>query len=207
MTLNDDLSADRYATLSDEPAQQEIVRLRSALECVGRSEQEFADTFENGVLAIHWVGPDGTILRANQAELNLLGYTHTEYVGRNIADFHCDAPVIEDLLARLDGGEVVRNFSARLRRKDGSVKHVLIDSSAYREGDRFIHARCFTRDVSAEVAAQERWHLAAAATGDLIWDWNILAEDVTWTGTVEPYFSRGAGSNPVSDYHAWAERV
>jgi two-component system cell cycle sensor histidine kinase/response regulator CckA len=207
MTLNDDLSADRYATLSHEPPEEEVLRLRSALERVGRSERELADTFENSAVAIHWVGPDGTILRANQAELDLLGYTREEYVGRNIADFHCDAPVIEELLARLDGGEVVRNFAASLRCKDGSVKHVLIDSSVYREGDRFIHARCFTRDVSAEVAAQERWLLAAAATGDLIWDWDVLAGEVTWTGAVQPYFGGGSGSGPVSDYRAWAERV
>ena len=70
------------------------------------------------------------------------------------------------------------------------------------------------RDVSAEVAAQEelrrnqeRWHLAAAATGDLIWDWDVVAGDVTWTGSIQPYFGGGAGSNHVSDYHAWAERV
>ena len=134
MALNDGPSADRYATLSHASPEQEVVNLRSALERVGRSERELADTFENGALAIHWVGPDGTILRANQAELDLLGYTHGEYVGRNIADFHCDAPVIEGLLARLEGGEVVRNFPACLRCKDGSVKHVMIDSSVYREG-------------------------------------------------------------------------
>src|SRR5919199_880071 len=29
--------------------------------------------FENAAMALHWIGPDGTILRANQAELELLG--------------------------------------------------------------------------------------------------------------------------------------
>ena len=67
-----------------------------------------------------------------------------------------------------------------------------------------------TREVAAQEELrrkQERWHLAAAATGDLIWDWDVLAGDVTWTGAVQPYFGGGSGSNPVSDYHAWAERV
>ena len=54
---------------------------------------------------------------------------------------------------------------------------------------------------------QERWHLAAAATGDLIWDWDVLAGDVTWTGAVQPYFGGPSGSTPVSDYHTWAEKV
>ena len=54
---------------------------------------------------------------------------------------------------------------------------------------------------------QERWHLAAAATGDLIWDWDVLAGDVTWTGAIQPYFGGASGPTSVSDYHAWAERV
>jgi PAS domain S-box-containing protein len=35
------------------------------------------------------VGQDGTILRANAAELTMLGYSEQEYIGRNIADFPC----------------------------------------------------------------------------------------------------------------------
>src|SRR5712691_8615812 len=38
------------------------------------SEQNLADFFENGAIALHWVSGDGIILRANQAELDLLGY-------------------------------------------------------------------------------------------------------------------------------------
>jgi PAS domain S-box-containing protein len=36
------------------------------------------------------VGRDGTILRANKAELSMLGYGPEEYIGRNIAEFHAD---------------------------------------------------------------------------------------------------------------------
>ncbi len=81
---------------------------------------------------MHWIGPDGTILRVNQAELDLIGYDREEYVGRNIAEFHADADVIEDILRRLTAGEVLHDYPARLRCKDGSIKHVVIDSSGYR---------------------------------------------------------------------------
>ena len=33
-----------------------------------------------------WARPDGIVLRANQAELDMLGYGREEYVGRPIAD-------------------------------------------------------------------------------------------------------------------------
>ena len=50
---------------------------------------------------LHWVGPDGTIVWANQTELDLLGYTRAEYIGHHSAEFHVDRPVIEDILLRL----------------------------------------------------------------------------------------------------------
>ena len=110
--------------------------------------RELTDFFENAALALHWVGPDGTILRVNQAELELLGYTREEYVGRNIADFHVDRPVIEDILRRLSSGETVHSQEARLRCKDGSIRDVLITSNVQWDDGKFVHTRCFTRDVT-----------------------------------------------------------
>src|SRR2546425_11733391 len=89
-----------------------------------RSEQELSDFFDNAVIALHWVGPDGAILRANRAELELLGYSREEYVGHHIADFHVDPAVIEEILKRLTMGETLRNVPAALRCKDGSIKDV-----------------------------------------------------------------------------------
>ncbi len=113
-----------------------------------RSERELSDFFENAAVALHWVGPDGKVLRANDAELAMLGYARTEYVGRSIADFHADPPVIADILARLSAGETLADYPARLRCKDGSLREVLIHSSVYWEDGKFIHTRCFTRDIT-----------------------------------------------------------
>ena len=106
-----------------------------------RRRQDLEDFFENASVALHWVASDGSILRVNQAELDLLGYTREEYVGRHIADFHADPPVIQDILARLTRGERLDKYEARLKAKDGSVKHVLISSNVqFREG-QFINTR------------------------------------------------------------------
>ena len=50
----------------------------------------------------------GTILHANRAELNLLGYSAEDYIGRNIAEFHADPATIENILYRLKRGESLR---------------------------------------------------------------------------------------------------
>ena len=114
----------------------------------GRSAVDFEDFFENGSLALHLVGSDGIILHANKAELELLGYSAEEYIGRPITDFHADQHVIDDILARLTRGESIDKLPARLRARNGSIKHVEITSSAqFRDGE-LVHTRCFTVDVT-----------------------------------------------------------
>ena len=120
---------------------------------------ELDDFFENGTIGLHWVGPDGTILRANRHELQMLGYTRNEYVGRNIAEFHASQEAINDILNRLSGGEIIDNYEAQLRCKDGSIRHVLISSSVLWDEDRFVHTRCFTTDITERKKAEETQRL------------------------------------------------
>ncbi|HEY6147972.1 MAG TPA: ATP-binding protein, partial [Thermoanaerobaculia bacterium] len=119
-------------------------------------EQELADFLENAVEGIHKVGPDGRILWANRAELALLGYEESEYVGHLISEFHADETVISDILEKLRRGETLYDYPARLRCKDGSIKHVLIHSNVYRENGKFLYTRCFTRDVTDRVKLEEK---------------------------------------------------
>ncbi len=133
----------------------DITERKSSEEKLRQSEQELADFFDQATVGLHWVGPDGIILRANQAELNLLGYTRNEYIGRAIADFHADCPVIEDILRKLSGGEELHDYPARLRCKNGAIRDVLISSNVFWEDGRFVHTRCFTRDITDRKRAEE----------------------------------------------------
>ena len=133
----------------------EITERKRAEETLRRNEKELSEFFENATEAIHWVGPDGTILRANRAELNMLGYSAEEYVGKNIADFHADKDAISDILHCLKSGETLQGCLARVLHKDGSIRDVQINSSGYFENGEFIHTRCFTRDITEQKRAQE----------------------------------------------------
>ena len=134
---------------------RDVTEQRQAEADLRASEQELADFFENATVGLHWVGPDGIILRANRAELDMLGYSREEYVGRPIADFHADQDVICDILNRLQGGEQLGDYPARLKCKDGAIKDVLIDSSVLWRGGEFVHTRCFTRDVTERKRAED----------------------------------------------------
>jgi PAS domain S-box-containing protein len=119
-----------------------------------RNEAQLTDFFENSAVAMHWVGPDGTVIRVNQAELDMLGFEREEYEGHHIAEFHVDPGVIHDILKRLQEGEVLKNYEAQLRCKDGSIKDARINSSAYFENGTFIHTRGFTHDNTERKRAQ-----------------------------------------------------
>ncbi|NEK18395.1 PAS domain S-box protein [Rhizobium leguminosarum] len=128
---------------------------RKALEGEVRSRAaDLDDFFENSAIGLHIVSGEGIILRANKAELSLLGYDAGEYVGRHIAEFHADAPVIGDILHRLSCGEKLDRYPARLRARDGSVKQVLITSNSRFDDGKFINTRCFTTDVTSLHEAQ-----------------------------------------------------
>ena len=139
----------RAAALEGEVAHRKLVE-----DTLRRRDRELTDFLENATEGLHWVGPDGMVLWVNRAELELLGYSRAEYVGHHISEFHADAVVAADMLDRLAAGEELRGYEARLRARDGSIKHVLINSNVYREDGRFVHTRCFTRDITDWKEAQ-----------------------------------------------------
>ncbi len=128
---------------------------RQANEQLRRSQQELADFFEHAPVSMHWAGPDGRILKANQAELDLLGYASAEYVGHHVTEFHEDPVAMRAVLDRLARGETVQNHEARMRCKNGSVINVLIDSNVLLENSAFVHTRSFTRDITFRKRAEE----------------------------------------------------
>jgi len=130
------------------PSNRHTLNSAPALGDIEQREKELRDFIENAAVALHWVGEDGTIRWANRAEMALLGYSPEEYIGHNIAEFHVDAAVIENILRRLKKGQDLEGCQARLRCKDGSIRYVLINSSVYREEGRFVHTRCVTLDIT-----------------------------------------------------------
>ena len=138
----------------------DITERKQAEEKIRRAEHDLRDFVENATVGLHWVGSDGSILWANRNEMEMLGFSAEEYIGHHIAEFHADKPVIEDILMRLTQGETLNNYEARLRCKDGSVRHVLISSNALWEDGKFVHTQCFTRDITElkRAEAQTREH-------------------------------------------------
>jgi PAS domain S-box-containing protein len=138
---------------------QDISTYRAVTEELRRKSADLEDFFDNSAVGLHIVSGEGIILRANRAELSLLGYAAEEYIGHHIAEFHADASVIGDILRKLSCGEQLDRYPARLRAKDGSIRDVLITSNGRFDDGRLVNTRCFTIDVTslheAETARRE----------------------------------------------------
>ena len=120
-----------------------------------QARDELDDFFENAAVGFHLVSGNGIILRANRAELQMLGYEADEYVGRHIGEIHADPATIDDILLRLGRGEQLVEYPARLNAKDGSIRHVRITSNARRRNDEVINTRCLTVDVTERLRVEE----------------------------------------------------
>ena len=172
LALDDDAKAREVSLLRHrarvyeaEVVERELVeqRLRETVHRLNERENDLRDVLENSVEGIHLVGPDGIIEWANHAELDTLGYTMNEYVGHHISEFHVDQPVIDGILRQLSAGETLRGVNVRMRHKDGSIRHLLLNSNVRWRDGKFLHTRCFSQDISAlHTAAAEREQLLAA---------------------------------------------
>src|SRR4051812_33266870 len=115
---------------------------------------DLAEFLDDAPVAIHWIDAAGTILWANRAELDLLGYSAEDYVGRPLSAFHVDQDVLADLLDRLTRGETLRDHEVRLRARDGSIRHALISENMTSDGRGGRVSRGFTRDITAQRRAE-----------------------------------------------------
>jgi PAS domain S-box-containing protein len=150
-----------WATVHIEPVEDDTGALIGAINCfhdttaAHRAYAELEDFFENSVLPMHIVARDGTIVRANKAELAMLGIAAEDYIGKSIVDFHADRTAIDDILRRLRRCEPIHDYPARLRASDGSIRHVLVTSSARTNDGEFVNTRCVTIDITEQKRVED----------------------------------------------------
>ncbi|MDB5127658.1 PAS domain S-box protein [Mucilaginibacter sp.] len=184
-----------------------------------RRLDELTDFVENGLTPLHWVDGEGIIKWVNQAELDLLGYTKEEYLEQPVSNFHADENVINNILSRLTQNETLQNFPARLKCKDGSIKHVLINSNVLIKDGQFIHTRCFTRDITGikdEQAQKEkllieleqseaRLRMVVASVNLGTWDYEPKIDKLTWSDECKKIY--GLPLDSQVNFKMYAEQI
>jgi len=170
--------------------EEELHRGEKTQQMLQLREADLWEFLENAVVGMHWLAADGTIVWANRAQLEMLGYEAGQYVGHAFAEFVEDGAIVEKMLERLRGGETLHGCELQLRGNDGSLHWVRIDGNPWMREGEFQHARCFAVDITEKKqgeAAQMKLGAivessdAAIVSKDLkgiVTSWNAAAERI-----------------------------
>ncbi len=142
------------SALLTEELQLKIAEQQSSDLALEASQQGISDFIENALIGMHWVDIHGNLVWVNQAELDMFGYDRSEYIGQPLLNFHVDRAKIADILRRVANDQSIKGCEAQVWRKDGSICDVSIDAQAFFKDGKFIHARCFTRNITDQKNAE-----------------------------------------------------
>ena len=134
---------------------------------VPETDEELRAYLAEAPVGLRWVSPDGRILWANRAALDLVGYSEAEYKGRHLAESFLEPEAAADILGRIASGENVLFCEARLRSRDGSIKQVLIDGSGLFRDGRLVHSRLSSRDITRLLEREQAGRHRAELTSHL----------------------------------------
>jgi two-component system cell cycle sensor histidine kinase/response regulator CckA len=130
---------------------------KRAEEKIQESEQRYRSLFENAHDMIQSVAPDGSIIFANRAWMETLGYTESELLELNLFNIiHPDSQAhCMELFSKVMSGEAVDNIEITFITKDGRSIHIEGTATPRRLGDKIISSQGIFRDVTERRAAEE----------------------------------------------------
>ncbi|NOU11937.1 MAG: PAS domain S-box protein [Nitrospira sp.] len=168
---------------------------------------------DHAVDAVYWINPQAGILYTNAAASAMLGYTKEEFLRMTVHDLNPDFPaeVWPGWWEEMREKKVMSLESVHLT-KNGRRIPIDIRVSFLAYGGQEFHC-AYVRDISerkrvdeALRASQERFELAAIASNDGIWDWNILTGDQYWSDRHLELFGLERSAF-IPTYDAWIALV
>jgi len=133
-------------------AEAELLAHRDRLEEIVRERTaEVEDLYENAPAGYHSLDAEGRFVRINQTELNWLGYTRQELIGRRFTDFVTPESVLTfaaNFPAFKRDGQV-HDLEFECVRKNGATFPILVNATAiYDEAGKFLMSRSTAFDAT-----------------------------------------------------------
>jgi PAS domain S-box-containing protein len=166
---------------------------KRADQAMAKSEARYRHMFEEAIVGFYQISPEGNVLAANQALVDMLGYESLE----------ADVPTIRDLglqiwansenrlhfLKRIEEQGSVRGYECEFKRKDGRKIWVSLTSRPVRGPDgRIAFHEGIAEDISERrrvdeaLKKSERFLAEVARIGKVGgWEFNIDTGKLTWT--------------------------
>ena len=205
------------SVVSEIELRREISLRRQAEQTRREAEGQFYSAFEQAGIGMAVVSPDGRWLRVNQALGDMLGYSPDDLLGSSAeARIHPDdIPADREAVRLLLTGES-RAYTKETRylTRSGEIVWGLVNVSLVPgyEGEP-AHLIAGIQDItdrkqaeSGLRASEERYRLLAQASNELLWDWDLVSDEVTWeisAGTLLDYSPSELGA--TADW--WYERL
>jgi len=128
----------------------DVTERRQMQESLRRSEERFRELFNDAPVGYHEYDMEGRITEVNQTELEMLGYSREEMVGRPVWEFVVEEISREVVKAKLAGAlPTGLPFERTYKKKDGTLLPVLITDRVLRDSEgRIIGIRSAHQDIS-----------------------------------------------------------
>jgi PAS domain S-box-containing protein len=147
---------------------------KSTEEALRESEKKFRDLYDHAPLGYHEYNTEGYITNVNRTDLEMLGYTAEEMIGRPIWKLNVNEDTVrEQVMAKLTGTQPPGKELERIyRRKDGTTFPVLIEDRLILDEKGCIRGiRSTIQDITErkrmEVALREKTEELARSNKDL----------------------------------------
>lgn len=138
---------------------RDISERKDAEAALNASEEKFRSLFEESRDVVFISTPAGSFIDINPAALETFGYeSRDELLALDLrSQLYKDPGVRDDFQQRMNEQGFVKDFEARMKRRDGQSLDVLISATAHRDGDGNVVAyRGIIRDVTEQRRLSEQ---------------------------------------------------
>ncbi|MFH1070276.1 MAG: PAS domain S-box protein [Candidatus Glassbacteria bacterium] len=139
---------------------RDITERRLLDEKLKESEAAFRELYDDAPVGYHELNNEGIMVRVNQTEAKLLGYSVEELIGRSFLEIVAQQErerARGTLRAKLSGTMKLKPMERKYVRKDGTVLDVLIDDRLIVDGQgRITGIRTTLQDISELKKAEEQ---------------------------------------------------
>ncbi|WP_343559655.1 PAS domain S-box protein [Sphingobacterium sp.] len=164
-----------------------------------RQVDELSDFIEMVTVPLLKVNQAGIIIWGNQASRELLEDKRADFIGLPVQQFYIDDQTIGEITKALLQNKSIHDSYQKLKCANGTIKHVLINSNAFFQEDKFAYSRWAILDITKSVEEEkkrnnlpmllqereERLRLAMEAADLGTWDWDFTTGKILLSKEVQ----------------------